>query len=1234
MAKARKAEEEEKKRRIAERKSAVAARDKGASFTLPTGETKKYEDMNAREKMYVSGKALEQRGRFSEDDESFFDEWLNPLNMIGSMASGLGTAPYVAKQTNSNLPYLTGLISPLVGGAIAGVGTKTTKQFLNNTFNPLAGVSIKRPFKSDLTESLNNTSSQWGPRPNLTYNGIPARDLAIESRNTIENEGRKMLETLSSPEGVKRLRNQFAKTNPKLTDEQLDHLVTTRINEVSSAINYNEPRFWLEKGEGAKGSPTEDLIGELLPIGNAHWTPFNPYPLPYVKPPAGLFPPEVVDPNVITSTQPGTLNLIKLDKILGKDFLNPNFSPGSITLGSGHSKRLPTLAHEIGHAIQRGDTMPIDIDLVNLTKKKGAIDHFWRKYMLRNPEKSAAYKYFNKPKGGSGRPNEPYPYLREQRQKMIEQGIIPHEYANVNTLDLLKSAWMSRNEAASATNSNRLLKIIAPWKYGKLAKIFNEAPAVVPIIGGASVLANSDNEQQYGGLIEDNRGQWAYPGQNTRISSPNITMEGVPYPVLAKANNGQQVMMQPGQDYYFPGAQYVDEYPMMQKGGWLDKFQDGGEEEEDITAGNLGASEPRSVYTQLNTPNTYSTTPQSTTTPSSGAATTPVATTPAAQSYAGLNPDVSIVDYLKYNNLPSDMASRAKLATEKGISGYRGTAEQNMQLLNILKQGQTGTTTPAQTKTQVANNKRATKAATKSPTNNAEYVNNADLRARLNLATLNFRTGPSGAKTNFDLSSGFKGVTGGKPSSKPAAPPAQPASPMEAFRASDKARGQRVANFKTKPAPAPAPKGKSIFEQYPVDAKTKQQPLSVWPNITNVPATNKPAVQKPKQSPVQKQKEESSFFEDLDRSIDDMQDYLASTVDSGIKNINDAYNTAKDYGNMGINYLKRKYDLLTGDDENTKSSVRMNTQPVVVKKVGNEEEVIDNTPAITIGNKIVDPDRGDRFYHVPEIINLDKVKFGYRNRGEAGSTADQSGVTTAEGLIITPFATEYSGNKKSDNIGKSTIRTYKDSEIVDNQLYGGIDDQGKFILDFGKNLKGKNLKMADFRYTDVTGFAKDKNGKIIMGNETSNKGFAHVPHLKTVDGKEKPLNFLVPKRGSKQDETFGKTTGGRMILATPDMKTKILVSGSLKNVDEALEDFKKKYKTDKVRVVFLDNGTYSRGLRTKDKKISKQDFINYDINDEGGAGFYYYQDGGDVSIPNLSSPVSAYKTGGWLDNYK
>ena len=48
----------------------------------------------------------------------------------------------------------------------------------------------------------------------------------------------------------------------------------------------------------------------------------------------------------------------------------------------------------------------------------------------------------------------------------------------------------------------------------------------------------------------------------------------------------------------------------------------------------------------------------------------------------------SIVDYLAGKNQKFDRASRAKLAAEKGIENYTGTAEQNTQLLKKLQSGE------------------------------------------------------------------------------------------------------------------------------------------------------------------------------------------------------------------------------------------------------------------------------------------------------------------------------------------------------------------------------------------------------------------------------------------------------------------------------------------------------------------------------------------------------------------
>ena len=49
------------------------------------------------------------------------------------------------------------------------------------------------------------------------------------------------------------------------------------------------------------------------------------------------------------------------------------------------------------------------------------------------------------------------------------------------------------------------------------------------------------------------------------------------------------------------------------------------------------------------------------------------------------NDENSIVDYLKRNGVPSDMASRKVIAEKHGITGYTGTAEQNIKLLALLR---------------------------------------------------------------------------------------------------------------------------------------------------------------------------------------------------------------------------------------------------------------------------------------------------------------------------------------------------------------------------------------------------------------------------------------------------------------------------------------------------------------------------------------------------------------------
>jgi hypothetical protein len=108
--------------------------------------------------------------------------------------------------------------------------------------------------------------------------------------------------------------------------------------------------------------------------------------------------------------------------------------------------------------------------------------------------------------------------------------------------------------------------------------------------------ANQILSAQQGGVITDNRGQWAHPGKVTRITSPNITMQNVNYPVLGiSEQTGEQKLMMPNLDYFFDKTKSVVEYPLMQEGGqWVEIDRGNGK----IERINTDSAEYRELYNQ------------------------------------------------------------------------------------------------------------------------------------------------------------------------------------------------------------------------------------------------------------------------------------------------------------------------------------------------------------------------------------------------------------------------------------------------------------------------------------------------------------------------------------------------------------------------------------------------------------------------------------------------------------
>lgn len=136
-----------------------------------------------------------------------------------------------------------------------------------------------------------------------------------------------------------------------------------------------------------------------------------------------------------------------------------------------------------------------------------------------------------------------YIHLGTPGQKVLEP---------IKSWEITPELWKNK----SRSHTNKYSKKFSALEYGGFIGI-----------GGAGVLgARALQQQKKGGPIITNRGQWDYPGQTTIIPSNQITMRGVPYPVLGVDNIGHSKLMQPGRNYTFPG-QYVTEYPIMQKGG-------------------------------------------------------------------------------------------------------------------------------------------------------------------------------------------------------------------------------------------------------------------------------------------------------------------------------------------------------------------------------------------------------------------------------------------------------------------------------------------------------------------------------------------------------------------------------------------------------------------------------------------------------------------------------------------
>lgn len=309
-----------------------------------------------------------------------------------------------------------------------------------------------------------------------------------------------------------------------------------------------------------------------------------------------------------------------------------------------------------------------------------------------------------------------------------------------------------------------------------------------------------------------------------------------------------------------------------------------------------------------------------------------------------------------------------------------------------------------------------------------------------------------------------------------------------------------------------------------------------------------------------------------------------------------------DLAEKGKNYIKRQIDKHINDNDEV--SV---LQPSVPTLTDSQYQLI---PASYTGNDTV---FYDRQYIVPESIDLNNARLGVRNRGDYTPLETEGGIITA----FHPF--EVAGKYK----GKSGT-------------YMGTDKNGNFKVGPITDFEEADLVSRTFE-NELVSFSKDDKGNQRYKSDAKHGNASRsVPIVKMLsNGKEieGSLNILTDK--NQKGNTYGNITGGRLIVKAGNEYR--LLSGSIETLEGQIEDIKKRHNLSSVKVYTLDNGSFNRGLRTKDKKLTSKDLRSYDNQNNGGGNFMYLMNEkystDTIPTPNIRTKEDAsYKKGHPLEN--
>jgi LysM repeat protein len=369
--------------------------------------------------------------------------------------------------------------------------------------------------------------------------------------------------------------------------------------------------------------------------------------------------------------------------------------------------------------------------------------------------------------------------------------------------------------------------------------------------------------------------------------------------------------------------------------------------------------------------------------------------------------------------------------------------------------------------------------------------------------------------------------------------------------------------------------------------------------IRNTQTGNKPAIVK---RPIAKVvKEEPGFFDDVSdfvssgyeslqnkwKDVKEQTDLVKSVVEESVKlGVNTAIQTTEDAYHTLVNGMERKFKTHTGEDDDVKVETKISKTPKTVK------EWYGNTSGAEITQVIDAPNTDGRVYK-QQVLPTSNIKFGVRNRGEYKDI-------------------------KTDGLEITTFNSFSKNPLPENTTVLAIDPGGNLHTGTYKDFKGKKdyLFSKTFRNNIIDFSEVNGKGQYISGAKSGNPKY-QLPKIKVLDDNGKvvdgSLNILV-KDDSKKDY-YGQVQGGRVLFVNPDTKQQYLVSGTINHIKQKFKELKGNSKY--LEAYTLDNGTYSRGLSYKDKKLTKDRLKSYDLENTGGGNGLY--------IIDYKQPVSKYE---------